>query len=444
MEDNQITATSTNIDTADSAAGNSAPTFSFGEGLKNDYLTNIYNSGNLNPDNPIFNDPGVSSYFSESSFQRNAYTADDGNLIMSFSEASISATVDSDGTLSSTETTVCTDSDGKVDETTIVATDTITITPAMTWQDILNGYGSFQNASEYLIGGRENPAVQYFTDKNSNSYSTNNFFDVGNRNGYLNGFNIQNGVMNFIDAQINSILRQNDYVSFNMANGTSFQALTNNNTEDIFQYSADGINVSYAKLGYQDAYNTLTYEDGVNFYNGGNFDDKLRVIENVSRNIHLDGSLGVIFSGINNIDATDSSGDNELFGNSENNEIRSGNGNDSLWGQGGNDILYGGTGSDTFIYGVNEGNDVIFNSSESDNINLWNVSLSDIVSTVEIGDNFVINMTDGNSLRIVGENGASNFMLGDKSAYHYDRTTHAWTQTDNGVPSTETQDISAE
>ena len=170
----------------------------------------------------------------------------------------------------------------------------------------------------------------------------------------------------------------------------------------------------------------------------------LRVNETSSTSIFLDGSLGTLFNNINNIDAGESTGDNELVGNSEDNEIHSGSGNDRLWGQGGNDKLFGGVGTNTFLYGLNEGNDSIYNSNETDNVNLYNISLTDILSAGEIDDNFVINMVDGNSLSIFGPNGASNFVLGQGPTYHYDRATHTWSQVDSQQSAAETQDTQAE
>lgn len=345
------------------------------------------------------------------------------NNFSSQSQSTSSHSQTINGVTSSSETSTHTtiDSDGTVNENTV--------TPNMSWQDILNSYSTFQNNSDYVIGGRENTAVQNFVAKNSTSYSTNNFFDVGNRNGYLSDFLTFSGVMNFIDTNIRSFIRQNDFVSFDLENGTSFQAQTadsSESTNDIFQYSEDGQNVSYAKLGYQDAINTFTYEGGVNFYGGGNLGNVLRVNETSSTSIFLDGSLGTLFNNINNIDAGESTGDNELYGNGADNEIHAGNENNRLWGQGGNDILFGSSGLTTFLYGLNEGNDVIFNSGESDNVNLHNVSLTDILSARELGDNFIISMADGSSLNIIGQNGASNFTFGDNSSYHYDRATHSW------------------
>ena len=307
----------------------------------------------------------------------------------------------------------------------------------------MSGYGynnfSYYSSNNYIggysnsYGGSRNFGGGYSYGSSysaSTSYSASNFYDVGRSNGYLQNYSSRNSVMNFVDVNISYFSRHDDYVSFQMSNGTSFQAQASSSENEIFQYSTDGRNVSYAKLGYQERDNHFTYEDGVNYYSGGSHMNVLDVTSYESVSVHLDGSAGVLYDNINKIDATSSRGNNELFGNSGNNEIRAGYGNDKLWGgNGGNDLLYGGAGKNTFYYGVHEGNDIIYNSVESDRIDLYNVSLRDIVSAGEVGQDFVVNMASGESLTIKGQNGASNFVLSDRSAYSYSRESHSWSKT---------------
>ncbi len=305
--------------------------------------------------------------------------------------------------------------------------------------DIVTGYTYIHNTSDsfyynYDISGYQNSNTQvqtrtFSSGSSSSSYTARTFYNVGNRNGYLNGYNANTGVMNFVNADITSYSRQNDYVSFDMGNGTSFQAQSSSSENEIFQYSTDGQNISYAKIGYSDRDNSFTYEDGVHYIGSSEHTDVLNVSTYDSKQIHLDGSTGTIYENINNINASSSNGDNELYGNSGNNEIRAGSGNDKLWGAGGDDVLYGGFGENTYLYGVNEGNDVIYNSVATDKVDLYNVSLTDIVSADEVGQDLVINMAGGESLTIVGQNGASNFVLSDRSAYNYNRESHSWTKT---------------
>ncbi|MBQ7630612.1 MAG: hypothetical protein IJS81_10445 [Selenomonadaceae bacterium] len=297
-------------------------------------------------------------------------------------------------------------------------------------------YRDYDYIGGYNNGRSYRPSHNFGGYYSNNSYSASRnyyagtFYDVGTRSGYLQNYRSESSVMNFVNANISSFSRYDSYVDFRMANGTYFQAQVSSSENEIFQYSVDGQNVSYAKLGYNDRANNFTYEEGVNFYSGGSYSNVLNVTSYESVTVHLDGSAGVLYNNINKIDASTSRGNNELFGNSGNNEIRAGKGNDALWGgNGGNDNLFGGEGQNTFFYGVHEGNDTIYNSVSTDRVNLYNISLTDIVSAGEVGQDFVIGMASGESLTIKGQNGASNFVLSDSSAYSYSRASHSWTKT---------------
>ena len=310
------------------------------------------------------------------------------------------------------------------------------------FSDVFGAYNfgvSDYSASSYNISGYSNPygsvrQQSYSSVNQSSSYATGTWFDVGDRNGYIENFTTGSGsgagVLNFQNTNISSFRRESDFVNFHMADGTSFQMQNSSSENEVLQYSTNGTDVSYAKIGYADRDNSFVYEDGVTYYAGGEHEDVLNVTNYESRNIWLDGSRGVRYSNINNIDATESQGNNQLVGNRGDNEIYAGQGNDSLWGGSGDgdDVLYGGAGDNTYFYGRNNGNDTIVNSVSTDSVNLFNVSLRDIVSANEVGQDFVINMAGGQSLTIQGQNGASNFILSDKSSYNYNRETHRWSR----------------
>ena len=316
------------------------------------------------------------------------------------------------------------------------------VSATISFQDILSGYSYFsQNNSysnySYDIGGYSNgnTNVRYFNEssyESSSSYTSSTVYNVGNNNGYLNGFNNRSGVLNFVDFSLQSYTRSNDYTSFDMGNGTSFQMQSSSSSNDIFQYSADGgQNVGYIKLGMTDRSNSFTYTDGVAYLGSVNHEDTLN-LSSYNRSVDLRGGE---YLSIENIDARNSSssyfqsyGGRSLTGNASNNTIYAGYG-DTLWGSDArsNDTLYGsGSGGNTYVYGVNEGNDVIYNSVSSDRVNLYNVSLTDISSFREEGQDLVISMYSGDSLRIVGQNGASNFVFSDQSEYSYNRQSHTW------------------
>ena len=259
------------------------------------------------------------------------------------------------------------------------------------------------------------------------------FWFTGSGNDVVQNFTTGRGynsdVLTFFGTSLSYISRTSSSMSFYSSNGTSFQVNNSSSIDEVIQYSTDGQNISYAKVGRTGQSNVFTYTDGVNFYSGSTQTDFIKVTGYQSRNVWLDGSQGVGYDGIENINAGDSSGNNQLVGNYERNQITSGSGDDSLWGGAGaeSDTLIGGNGgTNTYFYGMDNGNDVIVNSSESDFVNLFNVNLSDIYGAGMVGSNFVVQMNSGQSLLIQGQNGASNFVLADQSAWHYNHESHSW------------------
>ena len=305
------------------------------------------------------------------------------------------------------------------------------------FSDIRNGYSYLNNTSAFssenfnvsgYTNGNTSVQTQTFSSVNStSSYTASTFFDVGNKNGYLDNYNANTGVMNFVNADIRSWSRSSDYVNFDMGNGTSFQAQSSSSTDDIFQYSTDGRNVYYAKIGMTDRNNSFTYTDGVTFIGSSDHEDTLN-LSTYNKNVDLNGNQ---YINIDNIDARNSSINyyqRQLIGNAGNNKIYAGRG-DLLWGGSGstgNDDLYGGSGDNTFYYGVGEGNDVIHQSVSTDKVDLYNVSLTDISSYGFDGSSLRFNMAGGESLVIEGSDGASNFVLADRSEYSYNRSTDTW------------------
>ncbi len=313
-------------------------------------------------------------------------------------------------------------------------------TSHITYSDLVGGFriigDIFSNqfdSSKYYSGGYTNgdTSVNVTNISSINSTSTlsqSTVYPVGNRNGYLNGYTPDTGTMHFVDADIRSWTRNNDYVNFNMGNGTSFVAKTSGSTEDIFKYTTDGINTYYAKIGMTSQDNTFQYTDGVLLIGSSDHQDTVN-LSTYERNVDL--RNGSMYLNIDNIDARNSSStyyQRQLIGNEGNNHIYASKG-DSLWGGAGNDELFGDYGNNTFYYGVGEGNDVIRQSVATDKVDLYNVQLADISGYGYNGSSLVLNMAGGESLTIEGQDGASNFILADRSEYSFNRSNQTWTQT---------------
>ena len=128
-----------------------------------------------------------------------------------------------------------------------------------------------------------------------------------------------------------------------------------------------------------------------------------KAVVNLSDANFNNGALS-FYGNIKDIDATDYTGDAELYGNESSNAITGGEGNNTLWGgNGGDDTLIGGEGDNTFIYQNGNGNDVIRGVHEGDTVKLDGVSLDDlneIDKALFVGDDVKFNLKDGGSLTV--------------------------------------------
>ena len=303
---------------------------------------------------------------------------------------------------------------------------------SFSYTDLLAGYSYLNQTTaysgqNYSISGYNSPNRTERHETSSvysseSSYTASTFYDVGNQSGYVNNYNQNTGVLNFVKSDFSSFTRTNDYVNFNMADGTSFQAHSSSSTDDLFQYSFDGFNTHYAKIGYTDRDNQYTYSDGVTYIGSTDHEDTLNV-STYDRSVDLRGGE---YINIDNIDARNASSTSyyqrNLFGNAGNNKIYAGAG-DHLWGGAGDDE--GGQGNNAYTYAKGDGNDVIYNSVASDKVYLSNISVDDIAAVGYQENNLNINMASGESLKIVGANGVSNFVLDDSSVWQYHRDTQS-------------------
>ena len=232
----------------------------------------------------------------------------------------------------------------------------------------------------------------------------------------------------YLATAVSSFQRSNTSIILNAIDQTVLQINNSSSVDEAIQYTTDGEKVSSAKVGYTNESNKFTYEDGVTFYKGSTLTDILNVISNEGKNIWLNGSRGVRYSGINNIDASNSTGNNTLAGDSNDNQITAGSGNDSLWGGAGSsaDTLIGGTGEDTFFFGKNSGADVINNASSNDIVNLYGTTLSDIANVAYDVGQIVATFKSGSSLTINNtESLSSTFKVGG-SKFQYNFDTSKW------------------
>lgn len=111
------------------------------------------------------------------------------------------------------------------------------------------------------------------------------------------------------------------------------------------------------------------------------------------------------------------------------NDIYAGAEGSTLWGNSGciSDNLIGGAGVDTFYVGKNDGSDKVSNASFTDRVDLYDVTMSDIVSASESGGTITFGFANGNTLSVQGNDGLSaKFSLADGSDYRYNRLAGCW------------------
>ena len=130
-----------------------------------------------------------------------------------------------------------------------------------------------------------------------------------------------------------------------------------------------------------------------------------------------------------NIDATNSLGQNKLYGNFAVNVIVAGNNSSELWGGTDftNDILVGGAGADTFFHGHFQGTDTILNASSFDMISLYNASVTDIIQTSYDGTTLALFFNTGTALAVSCTDMLSPiFVTADGSRFVFNRITGSW------------------
>ena len=112
--------------------------------------------------------------------------------------------------------------------------------------------------------------------------------------------------------------------------------------------------------------------------------------------------------------------------------ITAGSGGSSLWGGSGSygsgsyDTLTGGAGIDTFFWGKSDGSDVITNASSSDIINLYDVSLENIISAKTEGNEIYVRFDTGCDLLVESsENLSATFKLADGN-FKFNHSSGEW------------------
>ena len=184
----------------------------------------------------------------------------------------------------------------------------------------------------------------------------------------------------------------------------------------------------------------MTYNDDVEYY--GNIQGDTTCAISVGADysgsevtVYLNGARELdghsrTYMNVNKIDASAFTGTASLVGAELDDYIIAAQGDTSLWGgNGGDDILIGTGNGNTFFYTKGDGNDQIRNAADGDVINLGDITLDDISSTLIMNAGVKLDFKDGGSLMLA--NGADvTFKLADGTSYSADYNSHSWKAND--------------
>ena len=241
---------------------------------------------------------------------------------------------------------------------------------------------------------------------------------------FVCGSESNSDIIAFYNGGMMNLYRDNNTLHVAMTTGEELVVTLDYDVDTEIQYSMNGNSISRAKIGNLYEYDTFTYDAGINMFLGCSAYNTLKVEDSRTNIIWLDGSYGQNFNGIAAIDASESTGKNQLAGASNSaTNIVGGSGNSSLWGGSGNynDTLTGGSGAEMFFYGKGDGNDLIIGATANDTINFYDASLSDVMSIATVKSGMTINFANNNSLTLQNYSDSPTFSLADGSNWAYEK-----------------------
>ena len=246
------------------------------------------------------------------------------------------------------------------------------------------------------------------------------------------GSNETSDIINFYDYGIYTAYRDNGVIHIELTSGEELIMPTEYDADTEIQYSSNANSINRAKIGDRNAANTMTYDSDINIFLGSSSSNTLEVDDSRRNMIWLNGDYGQIFYDISCVDASESTGNNQIAGAKNSNiEIKGGAGNSSLWGGLGNtanDTLIGGEGDEKFFFGSYEGNDVIVGAGDSDTVELYNITIADLTSLNASGKDITAIFKNGDySLTLQDYSATTTFRFSDGSTWNYNK--NSWTRT---------------
>ena len=269
-------------------------------------------------------------------------------------------------------------------------------------------------------------------------------FVDGDSSDVVRGFNTTSDSINIVTDDLASWSRaKSGNLTLTLDDSSKILAAGSSSAADEFTIQS-GDTTYVAEIGMDGQKNTLKTSANVGYYYGGNQTDTLSVSTTYTdTEIWLDNrnAKGTVddptFSSIEVVDGSGANGSLVIGGAANTDEsLVGGQGDTTLWGGvEGNDTLKGGSGATAYLFGIDEGSDVITNTKSTDKVLLYSVADADVASSSLSGSTMTITLTSGDTLTIQGisSNSVNTFELLD-GTYTYDYSkrnsyTKGWTWT---------------
>lgn len=230
-----------------------------------------------------------------------------------------------------------------------------------------------------------------------------------------------------IDTPLANIVRSGYSVAFDATNGNVLLLQAFNAPDTIYYSTSYGGSYNVALIA-DISTDTINYDQGYDYFVLSK-EGTLVVTGENNVSIALDGSQGQGYWSVRAINASATTGNNALLGDTNSNIIIGGTGVNVMWGGGGTaaDMLIGTGGENLFLLSKNEGNDSVMNAAHEDTIHLYDVSLSDIVGFAEANNAIALQFNTGSTIVVQDKELLSaKFQIADGSTYQYNHVTKSW------------------
>lgn len=232
-------------------------------------------------------------------------------------------------------------------------------------------------------------------------------------------------VIGFAGRSLASVIRSGNAMQFYSADGSELTVSTEDTVDQAVSVDLGNGQALRAKIGNTYEANAYTYEAGTLFV-GGQSTDVIVGGSNAGEETTINLQEQV---GIEAVDSSASLGVNNLIGNELNNTFVGGAYYTRMWGGafGSSDVFFGGSGVNEVFFGAGGGFDIVYNSKETDRLNLMDTSLDQIAYAGQLDENyFAVSLKTGEAILLDGNKDRSIAVAG--SEFHYEAASRSFRQ----------------